>query len=115
MKINVFKTCLAVLAAALISYALSLCECFQDNLLFPIGVFILLSIILLLALAVGFTWLRTMANVKILSWVFFALVLVLNVIYAHTGVAVSTFIISNGLIMLFYALIDYSISRNNKN
>ena len=115
MKINVFKTCLAVFAAALISYALSLCECFKDDILFPIGVFCLLAVLLALALAVDFTWLRTMANVRILSWVFFALILILNIIYAHAGVAVSTFIISNGLIMLFYALVVYSISRNNKN
>lgn len=114
MKFDLIKTIIAVLFSALIAYGLSFCIGFKFNLLYPIVAFIELAVIMVTAMGLNVTWMQTMANIKIISWIFFFAALILNLIFALLPVTQPLFIIANGLLVLVFLLSVYSMAKARK-
>lgn len=114
MKLDIIKTFVAVLLGAIATYIISLVNNDVSGMLFPIVAGIESVVILIAALGLKVDWLRTMANIKISSWVFFFLLFVLNFIFAKRGVSVSAFVITNGILIAIFILLFYSLIKANK-
>ena len=114
MKFNVVKTIIAIAASLLIAYAMYAYDKSGNGWLLPIVTFIESAVLLTCALGIKFEWLRTMANIKIASWGFFMICLVMNVIFSGKPFSVPAFIISNGAVFLVVSLIIYSLTKANK-
>lgn len=114
MKLNPVKTAIAVLFGSLIAYSMSFFNSFAGNLLFPIACGVESAIIMTIAMALELSWMRTMTNIKITSWLFFVALLILNLIFGFVGVSTPLFIILNGAITLIYILIVYSLGKASK-
>ena len=114
MKFNIVKTIIAIAASLLIAYAMYAYDKSGNGWLLPIVTFIESAVLLTCALGIKFEWLRTMANIKITSWIFFAICLIMNIIFAGRAFGVPAFIIANGAIVLVAILIIYSLTKANK-
>ncbi len=114
MKFNFVKALVAVALSALLAYALYSLDKSDNGLLLPIGGGILYLMTLVTALGINVTGVRSMANAKIVAWIFFFIFLVLNFIFSRSGFNVPTFIIVNGFILLVFILITYSLLKASK-
>jgi hypothetical protein len=114
MKFNVVKTVVAVAMSALIAYAYFAFSPWGNGALVSIGSFIENTIILITALGITIEGARTMANLKIVGWLFFLVSLVTNGIFAAINFGQPAYIIINGLILLIFVLVAYSIGKASK-
>jgi len=115
MKLDIVKTIIAVTASALIAYGMYTWCVSNKEVLLSVISFTEISILLISALSLKVQWLRSMANVKIVSWIFFISVLTMNIIFSRNDFSTPAFIISNGCVLLFFLLIVYSLTKANKN
>ena len=113
MKCNVILTTIAVALSALLAYALySWCKMTDANLLVSIFGGATLGCTLVTTLGVSFERSRTSVNIKVVSGVFALLFLVSNTIFCCvTSFAYPLYIILNGLLLLMWILIIYSIHK----
>ena len=114
MKFNVVKTIIAIVASLLVAYAMYSWDKSDNGWLLPIVAFVESGVLLTCALGIKFEWLRSMANIKITSWVFFIICLVMNSIFSSRVFSVPAFVISNGAIVLVAFLLIYSLAKANK-
>lgn len=114
MKLELIKSFVAVAISALLGYALySWCDN-ENGVLLSVGGGLVFAITLIYALGIKVEGVRSMVNSKITSWIFFAIFLILNVVFAKIDFKVSTFIIINGIILLVFILIVYSLLKVSK-
>ena len=113
MKCNAIPTIIAVALSALMAYALySWCKMTDANLLVSIFGGATLGCTLVTTLGVSFERSRTSVNIKVVSGVFALLFLVSNTIFCCvTSFAYPLYIILNGLLLLMWILIIYSIHK----
>lgn len=114
MKFDIVKTIIAVAASALIAYGMYTWCVLNKGLLLSAVSFTEMAILLISAIGIKIEWLRSMANVKIVSWIFFIAVLVMNIIFSHNEFSTPAFVISNGCTLLLFMLISYSLIKANK-
>lgn len=114
MRFDIVKTIIAVATSALITYGLHSWCVSDKELLLSIVSFVEITIILISALGLKVEWLRSMANIKITSWLFFIAILTMNIIFSRNEFSTEAFIISNGCTLLCYILIIYSIIKTLK-
>lgn len=114
MKFNVVKTIIALAASLLVAYAMYAWDKSGNGWFLPVVAFIESGLLLTCALGIKFEWLRSMANIKITSWIFFIICVVMNVIFAGKPFSIPNFIISNGTVLLIASLIIYSLAKANK-
>ncbi len=114
MKLDFVKTFVAIALSALTAYFISTVDNSEFGSLIPIVVGIEGIITLIAALGLKISWMRTMANVKIASWIFYIAFAILNFYFAKKGVGIPAFIITNGIILLIYILLEYSLIKANK-
>ena len=111
MKINFIPTIIAIALSALVAYG-----CFslrQDNFnnLLGIGCFVMMSIATALTLGLGFESSRTTTNIRVLSAIFTLIFLASNLIFCFISFSVPTYIITNGILLLIFILLTYSIAK----
>jgi hypothetical protein len=111
MKINFVQTIIAVAISILISYGLYCFHVRENKMLLSTGSFIFLATTLWLTIAVSFEPPRTTTNIKIISGIFFAIALISNLIFTFINFSVPGYIIINGILLLVFILIAYSINE----
>lgn len=114
MKFDIVKTIIAIAASLLIAYGLYATGVAENRWLLPIVAFLEVDLFLISAIGINFVWMGTMVNVKIISWLFFVISVVMNIIFGRFEYSVPAYVISNGGIILLFVLLIYSLSRSNK-
>lgn len=114
MKIDAIKTIVAVLISALCTYGFSLYDIVSHNLLFLIVCFVEFAAVLTMGLGVSISGMRTMANVKVLSWLFFIGGFIGNLIIAFCGAPTPAIILVNGALMTVYLLVVSSLVKASR-
>lgn len=114
MKFNIVKTIIAIAASLLVAYAMYAYDKSGNGWLLPIFAFIESAVLQTCALGINVEGLRTMANIKITSWAFFVICMIMNAIFSCMEFSVPAFVISNGVVVLMAILLIYSLARANK-
>lgn len=117
MKINIVLATIAVAISALIAYALySWCGMDEAQLLIAIFGGATLCCTITTTLGISFERSRTTVNIKVVSGVFAMLFLISNIIFCCvTSFTYPLYVILNGLLLLMWILIIYSIHRAMSN
>jgi hypothetical protein len=111
MKINFVQTIIAIAVSALIAYGLYHFHNGVNQMLLSIGSFVFLSVTLALSIGVNFEQSRTTTNIRVVSGIFFAVALISNLIFNFLSFSEPSYVITNGILILIYVLIAYSINR----
>lgn len=111
MKINFVQTIIAIAVSLLIAYGL---YCFHDSenkILLSTGSFVVLAVTLIITIGASFELPRTTTNIRVVSGIFFAITLISNLIFLFINFSVPSYIIINGILLLVFILIAYSINK----
>jgi hypothetical protein len=111
MKINFIKTIIGIAVGSLIAYALFSIHHHQNKILISIGSFIFFAVTLVFTFGTSFEYSRTTTNVRVVSGVFFVVALISNLIFAFINFSVPSYVIINGILLLIFTLITYSIGK----
>ena len=111
MKINFVQTFIAIAVSLLISYGLYSFHIGTNKMLFSAGSFVFLAITLIVTIGVTFELPRTSMNIKMVASIFFVIALISNLVFTFSAFAVPSYIITNGILLLFFILIAYSINN----
>jgi len=112
MKINAFQSILAFCLATLISYFLSSYQEINNKLILGVGCFVGLFISGLGTLALSFDYGRTTVLTKTVSVVFFILYLVSQIFFANVIFTLPTYLLVNGILIIFLLIVLYGISKS---
>ena len=111
MKLNVVQTVIAIAVSLLIAYGLF---CFLDSenkILLSVGSFVFLATTLAITIGVDFEQTRTTTNVRVVSGIFFVIAFASNLIFSFFTFSTPSYIITNGILLLIFSLIVYSINK----
>ena len=111
MKINLVQTIIAIAVSALIAYGLYNFHDSENKILLSAGSFVFLASTLVLTIGTSFQLPRTTTNVRVVSGIFFAVALISNLIFTFVEFSVPSYVITNGILLLVFILIAYSINR----
>ena len=111
MKIDIFKTVIALVASALIAFGFFSFYHGDNKNLLVIGCFFELLITGFLYLGLHFEQKRTTTLVRIVSSIFFVVFLITNLVFSFINYSYETYIIVNGLMLLAYLLIIYILLK----
>ena len=111
MKINFVQTIIAIALSLLISYGLYSFHDSENKMLLSAGSFLFLALTLIITIGASFELPRTTTNVKVVSGIFFAVALISNLIFTFIKFSVPSYVIINGILLLVFILIAYSINR----
>lgn len=111
MKIDFIKTLIALAVSFLIAYGLYSFHESENKILLSAGSFVFLAITLILTIGASFELPRTTTNVKVVSGIFFAIALISNLIFTFNSFSVPSYVITNGILLLVFVLIAYSINK----
>jgi len=111
MKINFIPTFISLLISALISYGLSVIHVLETNFLLSLGSFIFLGTTLVITIGVNFEQSRTTTNLRVVSGIFFGVGLITNLIFSFFKFSIPSYVITNGILLLIFVLIVYSINK----
>lgn len=111
MKIKAVPTIIAVLISALVAFGFySWCRTSDNQWLLAIGSFLCLFVPLMFCVGVSFEG-RTTASTIALGGIFFALMLVVNLIFTFIEFGIPAYVIVNGILLLLLILIIYVIAK----
>lgn len=111
MKINFIKTIIAIGVSGLIAYGFYSFHKTDNKLLLSTGSFVFLLLTLLFTLSISFSLPRTTTMVRTVSGIFFIVAFVINMTFSFFNFSTPIYIIVNGIALMTYVLIAYSISR----
>jgi len=111
MKVNFIKSVIAIAVSGLIAYGFYSFHNSENKLLLSVGSFAFLTLTLLLTIGISFDFPRTSTNVRTVSVIFFLVALTSNFIFSFFSFSVPLYIIANGILILLYTLITYSIAK----
>ena len=111
MKINFVRTIIAIAISLLISYGLYSFHDSENKILISAGSFVFLAVTLILTIGTSFELPRTTTNVRVVSGIFFAIALISNLVFTFINFSVPSYVITNGILLLVFVLIAYSINR----
>jgi len=111
LKINFIKTLIAIFISGLIAFGFYSFHKTDNNLLLSLGSFLFLSVTLLFTLSISFSLPRTITMVRVVSGIFFVVAFVINLTFSFLNFSTPIYIIINGIAVMTYILIAYSISR----
>jgi hypothetical protein len=113
MKINTFTAFLSVALAGIIAYFLSCYESGENQIVLAVGGFLSMAITLIGTLSLSFDYERTTALTRMVSGVFFMLLLVSQIIFATLeSFLVPTYVLVTGGLSIISAIVIYGISRS---
>lgn len=111
MKINFVTSLIAILISALISYALFSYSSNENKLLISFGSFLFIGTTLTLSIGVSVSSGRKTANIRAASFVFFIIAALSNILFGNIHTGIPAYIITNGILLLIFLLITYSINK----
>ena len=111
MKINFVQTIIAIVLSLLIAYGLYSFHDSENKILLSTGSFVFIATTLVLSIGISFQLPRTTINTKVISGIFFAVALISNLIFTFIKFSVPSYVIINGILLLVFILIAYSINR----
>lgn len=111
MKINFVQTIIAIALSFLISYGLYSFHGSENKILLSAGSFIFLATTLIMTIGISFELPRTTTNIRVVSGVFFTIALISNLIFSFINFSVPSYIIINGILLLVFIVISYSINQ----
>jgi hypothetical protein len=111
MKINFVQTIIAIAVSLLIAYGLYSFHDSENKILLSAGSFVFLAATLILTIGTSFSLTRTTTNVRVVSGIFFAVALISNLIFTFITFSVPSYVITNGILLLVFILIAYSINK----
>lgn len=111
MKIDFVKSLIAIAVSALITYGLYSIGENENKLLLSTGSIIFLALTLTVAIGVNFKFPRTTSNIRVVSGIFFIIALASNIIFSFFNFSTPSYVIANGILLLIYILIVYSIYK----
>jgi hypothetical protein len=111
MKINFVQTIIAIAVSLLIAYGLYSFHDSENIILLSAGSFVFLVTTLIFTIGTSFEQSRTTTNIRAVSGIFFAIALISNLIFTFTNFSVPSYIIINGILLLVFILIVYSINK----
>ena len=111
MKINFVQTIIAIVISLLIAYGLYSFNNSENKLLLSGGSFLFLAVTLVMTIGIRSEKSRTTANIRVVSGIFFAIALISNLIFTFLNFSVPSYVITNGIVLLVFILIAYSIYR----
>lgn len=104
MKINPVNTLVAVLLSALLAYALWSVDGELKNYV-AVGAFVFFAGTLVPMIGGSYEYARNGFNLRVVSGVFFALALLVNVMFASFSWSATAYIVSNAALFLVYVLL----------
>ncbi len=111
MKVNFVKTIIAIALSLLITYGFYSFHDSENKILLSSGSFVFLTVTLIFAIGSSFEFPRTTTNVRVVSGIFFAIALISNLVFTFLYFSVPSYIIINGILLLVFILITYSINK----
>ena len=111
MKINFVQTIIAIAVSLLIAYGLYSFHGNDNKLLLCVGSFVFLSVTLIITIGASFELPPTTTNIRVVSGVFFVVALISNLIFTFINFSVPSYVITNGILLLVFILIAYSINK----
>jgi hypothetical protein len=114
MKINFVQTAIAIAISLLIAYGLYTFYKGENALLLSGGSFLFLATTLVAAIGIDFEQSRTNVNIKVVSGIFFVIALIDNIAFSFFNFSTAGYIITNGILLLLFILIAYSVNRANQ-
>ena len=111
MKVNFVQTIIAIAVSLLIAYGLYSFHDSENKILLSAGSFVFLATALVMTIGASFELPRTTTNIRVVSGIFFAIALISNLIFAFINFSVPSYVIINGILLLVFILIVYSINR----
>lgn len=111
MKINIVQTIIAISVSLLITYGLYSFHDSENKLLLTAGSFVFLATALVMTIGASFELPRTTSNIRIVSGIFFAIALFTNLTFTFIKFSGASYVIINGILLLVFMLIAYSISN----
>ena len=114
MKINFVQTIIAIALSLLIAYGLYSFHESENKILLSVGSFVFLAVTLILTIGSSFELPRTTTNVRVVSGIFFVIALITNLAFTFLNFSVPNYIIINGILLLVFILITYSINKTKQ-
>lgn len=114
MKINIVQTIIALAVSFLIAYGFHSFHDSENKILISAGSFIFLATALVMTIGASFDLPRTTSNIRVVSGIFFAIALISNLIFKFINFSVPSYIIINGVLLLIFILITYSINKTKQ-
>ena len=111
MKINFVQTIIAIAVTLLIAYGLYGFHDGANKILLSAGSFALLATTLAMTIGASFELPRTTTNIRVVSGIFFAIALIINLVFTFINFSVPSYVIINGILLLVFILIAYSINK----
>jgi len=111
MKINFVQTVIAIAVSLLIAYGLYSFNDSENKILLSMGSFVFLATTLSLTVGINFEQPRTTVNIRVVSGIFFAIALICSLIFTFINFSVPSYVIINGILLLTFILIVYSINK----
>ncbi len=111
MKVNFVQTIIAIAVSLLIAYGLYSFHDIENTMLLFAGSFVFLAATLVMTIGTSFKFPRTTTNIRVVSGIFFAVALISNLIFTFINFSVPSYVIINGILLLVFILIAYSINK----
>ena len=114
MKINFVTTIIATAISLLISYGFYGFFEGDNKMIISVGTFVFLTITSVATIGVNFEKERSTTNIRVVSSIFFAIALISGLFYSFCNFSTAAFIIPNGLLLMIFILIVYSINKTKQ-
>lgn len=102
---------IAIAVSLLIAYGLYSFHQSENKILLSAGSFLFLAVTLTLTIGTSFDLPRTTTNVRAVSGLFFIIGAISNLVFTFLNFSVPSYIIINGILLLVFILIAYSIIK----
>ena len=113
MKINAVQTIIAIAVSLLIAYGFYHFHNGENKILLSAGSFMFLAATLVFSTGISFEYPRTTTNIRVVSGIFFFVAFISSLIFTFISFSVPAYIIINGILLLVFILIVYSISKSD--
>lgn len=111
MKIDLIKALIAFAISGLIAFGFYTFSSDLNRDLLTIGSLIFLSVTLIFSISISNNLPRTTTLIRITSIIFFIIALISNLLFLFIKFSQEVYIIVNGIMLLIYGLISYSIAK----
>lgn len=111
MKVNLVKSVIAIGVCGLIAFGFYRFYSFESKMLLGLGCFLFTASTMLWAIAIRFKFQRTTTMVRAASGIFFLIALLSNFLFSCFEFSAPLYVIVNGILILIYVLIVYTISK----
>lgn len=110
-QVKFFQLIVAIALSALISFGFYSMDIESNKLLITIGGFVFFAITLGCTIGIRFETAGVSTNVRVLSSIFFVIVLVSHFVFSVFSSSVPLYVIVNGIVILVYALIVNGLTK----